>query len=259
MRPVIACGQLAANGGNFSNVPGAPTYLLSATQTGRGGGAVCHVTGYIAPQEQFQLALPVSTYTGRYLQSGCGGLCGWSLSQPSAAAANCPTAMDLAAASGGQFAGGMDNEGHVGGENDALWAREDPALRVTFGYTSEHALARRPRRSSPPTTANPPSTPTTTAAPTAAGRRWSKRSATPGTSPASWPVRPATSRPRRLAVVPAWVIAVNTGAHGREILTSQKLPALHAAVVKACGNAQGLIEDPRSCGFNPASLSARPG
>jgi Tannase and feruloyl esterase len=57
---------------------------------------------------------------------------------------------------------------------------------------------------------------------------------------------PGNIEAQLLGVVPAWVIAVNTGADGREILTSEKLPALHAAVIKACGNAQGLIEDPRS-------------
>ena len=40
------------------------------------------------------------------------------------------------------------------------------------------------------------------------------------------------------------MIEVNTGANGREILTSEKLPALHAAVVDACGNSNGLIGDP---------------
>jgi feruloyl esterase len=59
--------------------------------------------------------------------------------------------------------------------------------------------------------------------------------------------------------VPAWVIAVNTGSNGREILGSDKLPALHAAVVKACGDASGLIKDPRSCDFNPATIQCPAG
>ena len=68
--PVVACGQLASD--DFSNVPGAPTVILFATQAS----GLCQVAGYIAPQEQFRLTLPVSGYTGRYLQQGCGGLCG---------------------------------------------------------------------------------------------------------------------------------------------------------------------------------------
>src|SRR5260370_27211990 len=73
--PVIACGQLASH--DLSDVPDAPTVILSATQvTPPKGAAVCQVAGYIAPQEQFLLTLPVSGYTSRYLQQGCGGLCG---------------------------------------------------------------------------------------------------------------------------------------------------------------------------------------
>lgn len=31
--------------------------------------------GIVAPQVQFELQLPTQTYTGRYLQQGCGGYC----------------------------------------------------------------------------------------------------------------------------------------------------------------------------------------
>ena len=35
--------------------------------------------------------------------------------------------------------------------------------------------------------------------------------------------------------------------------------ALHAAVINVCANAQGLIEDPRSCAFNPATIECPAG
>src|SRR5215472_11303813 len=55
--PVISCGQLAS--ADFSNVPDAPTVILSAGQAAPPKGpAVCQVAGYIAPQEQFLLTLP---------------------------------------------------------------------------------------------------------------------------------------------------------------------------------------------------------
>jgi hypothetical protein len=49
-----------------------------------------------------------------------------------------------------------------------------------------------------------------------------------------------------LSVVPARAISANTDAQGHEILSSEKLPAPHAAVVKACGNSQGVIAGMRS-------------
>src|SRR6185437_5816663 len=105
---------------DFSDVPDGPTVILSATQVSGN----CRVVGYIAPQEQFRLNLPVSGYDGRYLQQGCGGLCGedylgsvGSGAAGGASAASCPTvsaAVTVAAAPSGRPAEGTDNQGHVG-------------------------------------------------------------------------------------------------------------------------------------------------
>ncbi|HEY2668401.1 MAG TPA: tannase/feruloyl esterase family alpha/beta hydrolase, partial [Actinomycetota bacterium] len=40
-------------------------------------------------------------------------------------------------------------------------------------------------------------------------------------------------------------------------MTAEKIPALHAAVLQACGNADGIIADPRQCGFDPASIECQ--
>ena len=62
-----------------------------------------------------------------------------------------------------------------------------------------------------------------------------------------------------LALLDAWLVTRNTGPGGHQILTAGKIPALHAAVIGACGNADGIITDPRHCGFNPAALQCPPG
>jgi hypothetical protein len=54
----------------------APTSLVSASLVGDGPAQYCDVKGWIAPQTQFELRLPTSTWQGRYLQTGCGGNCG---------------------------------------------------------------------------------------------------------------------------------------------------------------------------------------
>ncbi|WP_157408515.1 tannase/feruloyl esterase family alpha/beta hydrolase [Actinoplanes sp. N902-109] len=59
-----------------------------------------------------------------------------------------------------------------------------------------------------------------------------------------------------LVLLQAWVAVHNTDAHGRQILGPAKIPALHAAVVAACG---AVIRDPRRCGFQPSSLRCPPG
>lgn len=54
----------------------------------------------------------------------------------------------------------------------------------------------------------------------------------------------------------AW--AANHGPDGAEILPVSKLPMLNRAAVDACGTA-GVIEDPRACRFDPATLQCRAG
>ena len=73
VKPVVACGQLATIAYDFSNVPGAPSYIFSAARSTQGGVAFCTVSGYIAPQNGFVLTLPETGYTGQYVQQGCGG------------------------------------------------------------------------------------------------------------------------------------------------------------------------------------------
>ncbi len=50
----------------------------------------------------------------------------------------------------------------------------------------------------------------------------------------------------------------NTGPDGKPVLTADRLPLLHAAVIAACdgldGQADGLIADPRACTFDPATI-----
>jgi feruloyl esterase len=272
--PVIPCDQLASD--DFSDVPDAPTVVLSATQTTppAPAPAFCEVTGYIAAQEQFHLELPVSDYTGQYLQRGCGGLCGLDFlgsagsggSKGAAAAASAVscTAVTAAAITGtaadsGAMATGSDNQGHIGGETDGVWAKDDPALRVTFGYASEHALAQADKAIIAAYYGKPPVYSYFQGCSDGGHEALVEAQRYPRDFNGILAGAPGNIEAQLLGVVPAWVIAVNTGSDGRAILTSDKLPALHAAVDKACGDASGLIEDPRSCDFDPATIQCPAG
>ena len=130
--PVVSCAQLATM--DFAQAaPGAPTQITSATETTVSGAEYCEVHGVQPPQLQFDLRLPVSTWTGRYVQEGCGGYCGAVGPGAPQAATNCP------AVTGNELALATDNEGHAGSGFDALFGW-DPGMRVSYAYTSEHNL-----------------------------------------------------------------------------------------------------------------------
>jgi len=59
-----------------------------------------------------------------------------------------------------------------------------------------------------------------------------------------------------------WNAVKNTGPYGQPILTADKLPILHKAVLEACdaadGLKDGLISEPLSCHFDPAVVECKP-
>ncbi len=132
--PAITCAEAARL--DLSGVPGAPASITSATVVAPAGNTLgkweaCSVKGTIAPQIQFNVLLPTQTWTGRYLQTGCGGFCGSIGFDPQATYGCVPF-------TNGEFAVAADNEGHVGASmTDGVFGA-DPQLRVDFGYRSQH-------------------------------------------------------------------------------------------------------------------------
>jgi feruloyl esterase len=148
-----------------------------------------------------------------------------------------------------------DDQGHEAPSNgDAVWARNDLRLRAVWGYSSEHQLAR-----------------TMKAIVRAFYGRKAAYSYFSGVSdgghqalvlaqryPADFDGiiagAPANNWAPLAGLVAPWVGAANLNAQGGQILTAEKLPALHAAVMAACADEDGVIRDPRACAFDPASM-----
>jgi Tannase and feruloyl esterase len=63
-------------------------------------------------------------------------------------------------------------------------------------------------------------------------------------------------------VFQAWNVLTNTGADGNPILTADKLPILHKAILDQCaadGLKDGIISDPFSCHPNATAVECKPG
>ena len=96
VKPVIDCSQLASV--DLTDIGGAGSTIASATVTTTTVNGIsvslCAVKGTLAPSNTFEVALPVSTWTQRFAELGCGGLCG-TLSDPTKQSSfsfsyNCP-------------------------------------------------------------------------------------------------------------------------------------------------------------------------
>ena len=71
--PAQACSDLLRV--DLSGVAGPGSRVVTAAEGSNDGVPVCAVEGVLAPTIGFKLLLPTQTWTQRYLQVGCGGLC----------------------------------------------------------------------------------------------------------------------------------------------------------------------------------------
>jgi Tannase and feruloyl esterase len=253
--PVANCAALAT-----VDLSGLDTSIGSAADVTLKDHRFCDVKGYISPNTQFEVLLPQTTWRGDYLQEGCGGFCGHvdvSLDDPSRTSGYQAPFPPL---QNGELVVAADDQGHESASNaDTLWAKYDPQLRVVFGYSSEHSLAL-----------------TAKALIRAFYGRGPARSYFDGVSDGGhealdlaqrYPTdfdgilagAPANNWAPLVGMFEPWLAVVNMDAAGHQILTAEKLPALHAAVMAACADARGVIADPRACTFDPVSIQCPPG
>jgi Tannase and feruloyl esterase len=229
--PTTTCAQLAAE--DFSAVvPGAPTQVTSAQVTQCNGASFCDVQGVQPPQLQFDLKLPVSTWTGRYVQAGCGGYCGGVGSVAPQAATGCP------AVTGNELALATDNEGHTGSGFNALFGY-DPGMRVSYAYSSEHNLALAAKAIIRAYYGTTPTYSYFDGCSDGGREALVEAERYPHDFNGILAGAPEIYACELNGEVQAWNVLVNMDSSGHAILTADKLPALHNAVEQACGNAQG--------------------
>src|SRR5215467_815438 len=252
--PVTSCASLAHM--NFTGVPGKVTSAAVVTDPPPAPQVpFCDVKGVFAPQTQFEIKLPVATWHGQYVQEGCEALCGslQQLSDYPFGGFTCPAVQN------GELALATDDEGHTSSSlTDGLWAKDSFALRVVFGMTSEHSLAQMAKAVITAYYGQPASFGYYDGCSTGGREALMLAQRYPGDFNGIIAGAPA-SNVAPLALLNAWLVTTNTGPGGHQILTAGKIPALHAAVIAACGNAHGIITDPRQCGFNPAFIQCPPG
>lgn len=253
--PAMACAAVAQM--DLTNVTDTPVTISSATVVATGTTApYCEVRGTIAPANTIVLRLPVNGWTQRYVQTGCGGLCG-------NANINYGKGAECAPVKDGTVASATTDMGHQGGGFDAVWATDNPQAQIDFAYRGMHATAQ--------------------VAKAVITKFYGKRPVYSYFIGCSDGGREALMEAQRypedfdgiVAGAPAnnlivqntyhhaWNVRANRDAAGNYLLLAGKLPLLHSAVLNACdghdGVLDGLIGDPRRCRFDPSTLQCKAG
>ena len=236
-----SCESLASL--DFSKVADKPAHVVAASEGQFLGRAVCEVSGAVEPKVQFRLRLPMQGWDGRYLQTGCGGLCGRITDEVHQVYGCAPfQKVEMAVAT--------TDMGHEGPTPDF---GDDPQLRVDFAYRGVHVTAEVAK-----------------AIVAAFYGRSAERAYFIGCSdggreglmeaeryPADFDGiaagAPAFNFHIQNTFYHAWNARSNTGPDGKPIIVAADLPFLHRAALKACHAEDGVIADPRRCAFDPVS------
>ncbi len=243
------CADLAK--ANFGDIQDAPTQVVTATYYAATPKRVayCDVEGYVAPTIGFGLWLPADNWNRKYIVRGCGGFCG-------------SVAMELACPQHLRdgYACLHTDMGHKSTMLDAKWAYNDLQAEVDFGYRATHVVTLAGKAISAAFYSQAPRYSYFMACSTGGRQGMVEAERFPYDFDGIVAIAPVVDE-TGAGIQLLWSTRVNRDASGKEILTADKIPALHAAVVADCdmndGIKDGLIGDPRLCKFDPAKIQCK--
>jgi len=247
----VDCSSLA--GVDLTDIGGTGSRIASSKRTTQSGGEFCEVEGRLAPSIGFKVVLPVAGWTQRYLQVGCGGLCG-------------RIGMEVGAADGcvplnqGGFVVAATDMGHQG---MAPEFGRDPQQRVDFAYRSVHLTALASKKLIKAYYGQQEAFSYFTGCSDGGREALMEAQRYPQDFNGIIAGAPAMLFQFQNSLHHGWLAASNTGDDGKPVLTASRLPILHKAVLAACdgldGQVDGLITDPRVCHFNPETVQCPAG
>ena len=262
---------------NLEDIPGGPALITSARlvdvpatgleqwvviPSGYGSTAAhistrihqyCDVTGYAAPQNKFELKLPLPVDWNRnFFFNACGGFCGYLDGRK----CNLPLARGYASATG--------NGGHESAMGfDGFWAANAPELQEDFGWRSNHVV-----------------TLITKAITIHFYDARIKHSYMAGNSKGGQavlleaqrfaddydgllPSAPVYDYTGRNTIAAAWFAQAVNHSKGGSVLNAEAAQAVHKSVLSHCGAQagvdEGLVTDPPSCKWQPEMIACVPG
>jgi feruloyl esterase len=253
--PVVTCAAMRT--APLSGVADRPVHITTAAEEkdsqGRG---YCKVEGYVEPAVRFELRFPVSGWTQRYVQIGCGGLCGSINLRLDDHIAGCSPAAN------GELALGATDMGHEGGM-DGSWAADNAQAQIDFAYRGQHVTAVVAKALIKHYYGRPARFAYFSGCSDGGREALVEAQRFPQDFNGVTAGAPALNFTVQNSFYHAWNALSNTGPDGKPILTTDRLPLLHAAVLAACdaqdGVKDGVIADPRGCHFDPASMQCRNG
>jgi feruloyl esterase len=219
----------------------------------RSGGAgdrpFCQVVGRIDRNGSFEVRLPADGWNGGFYMAGCSGMCG-ALEAPDQL-----RYMRYALAKG--YAVATTDGGHTGTNVlDATFAVGDPGARDAFAFGAVHAVARASKAIISAFYESAPRRSVFEGCSTGGRQGLIEAERFPDDFDGIISGSPAFDA-AGLNTYWAWLSQTDSNGHGGWRFPAGKVALLQQAVLKACGDAEGVVEDPRACHFRPEALACR--
>lgn len=253
--PVMSCSALAET--SLTKAVGV-NVTLQATTVQTEKGPFCHVTGTIAPAIHLEVDLPQDHWTQRFLQAGCGGLCGM-INASIGNAGGCLPALN------GEFvvaATDMGHQGQMGGPGQGDFAA-DPQKRIDFAYRANHLTALTAKALIKAYYGQAQRFAYFSGCSDGGREALMEAQRFPDDFDGVSAGAPAMYFQVQNSLNHAWTQAANTRADGTKILQQAKLEILHTAVIDHCdmldGVMDGLLSDPRVCKVQPQWVACAAG
>ncbi|MBB6054991.1 tannase/feruloyl esterase family alpha/beta hydrolase [Tolumonas osonensis] len=251
IKPVTSCSSLASV--DLTVIGGAGSNVTSATASVIDGQSVCTVEGVLAPSIGFKVKLPENNWQQRFLQIGCGGLCG-SISEQVGAASGCEPVTN------GEFVISATDMGHqgMGGEFG-----KDPQKRADFAFRSLHLTSVTSKALIKAFYGKDPAYSYFSGCSDGGREALIEAQRYPDDFDGIIAGAPAMNFEVQNGIYHPWLAQSNTGKDGKPIVLANRLPLIHQAVLEKCdtldGQKDGLISEPLSCQFDPAILQCKTG
>lgn len=259
VKPVSACANVANV--DLTNLDGAPARIDAAEEVAGASGKIgyCKITGYIASNVRFEVRLPLDGWTQRFLMVGCGGYCGFvGVDNDSVV----KQSEGCAALNAGTMATAATDLGHEKSASffpDGVWAQGNPVAIVDFAYAGMHKTTLLAKALIKAYYGQGPKYSYYSGCSDGGREGLHEVQRFPEDFDGVVVGAPVIDEVATNTFYHAWGVRTNSQPDGSPILTANKMPALIAAVIKACGDAQGLIVDPRACKFDLSTITCKSG
>jgi hypothetical protein len=240
-KPILGCADLAK--ANFSNIDGAPASITSATVVGSGDASYCDVKGTVTTTTNFEVRLPMQTYTQRFLMVGCGGYCGF-ISAPSGIASQSSGCVPL---NSNQMVTAASDLGHQASLASGAWANGNPTAAIDFAYASMHKTTLVSKAIAQAFYGRTPTKSYYQGCSDGGREGLHEAQRYPEDYDGIVVGSPVIDEVPTNSFYHGWNVRVNTGPNNAPILTVDKIPALVNLVQATCADKGGLIQDPRVC------------